>query len=438
MNKQRIEKENSDKGNKGNLAEKHSSWLSALLCLNRYTIRVIGFILLLCFLGACASFLSRVKPPQNDVESFYNVPSYLFCNDNEDTTISIIWDANISIPEKPYYSDIAVKAREFTEVELARFISCIVGENRVFSEKTFTKSEWEELLQQVKSKAKDAVIPPDLISNIELNIASAPLYSNREEVDFFDLPKGKLSTVYVEGENNTHSLVMLERNGNQFVYFRDANSYILGKGLCVDALMDPKTTNKELYQWLYCDKPDITEQEALIVAFDYMDKLGVDLSLFTAEPCTVLTNYVEKTTGWKFIFTRKIDNLQSQYEDGKWSFVNPKVPPKVGGPWEQEACVVVVDDKGLCELWWQGASTIDTRQMKSAKLQSFNAIQHRIESQLDEIFRIHTNENGDFLELKITKLHLGVSLIAHASKVNVGRYVPTWYIDFLCRWETLF
>lgn len=52
-----------------------------------------------------------------------------------------------------------------------------------------------------------------------------------------------------------------------------------------------------------------------------------------------------------------------------------------------------------------------------------------------DVFKTQKNERGYKLEIKVTKIQIGTSLIAQKGNENAGEYVPTWYVDYEYRWD---
>lgn len=78
----------------------------------------------------------------------------------------------------------------------------------------------------------------------------------------------------------------------------------------------------------------VSYEEAIEEAESYLSSMGIKLELYFSEPCTVLNYGMAKSDGWKFVFTKRVWDLQSQFEDGQWSYANPEKLPAVGAPWD--------------------------------------------------------------------------------------------------------
>ena len=46
------------------------------------------------------------------------------------------------------------------------------------------------------------------------------------------------------------------------------------------------------------------------MALKYIGRMNIELKLFSAEPCAILLDQCDKSTGWMFTFTRTISDLQ--------------------------------------------------------------------------------------------------------------------------------
>jgi hypothetical protein len=212
------------------------------------------------------------------------------------------------------------------------------------------------------------------------------------------------------------------------IYFLVLNSflaetmkYIQIASFYEDSDFDPEFDTIEHFSWIQPGEPEISQENAYSEALKYIDEMGIGLEIYAAEPCTVLVNQVKKSTGWQFAFTRSISKLQAQYND-IGLMVSPFSVPSYGAPWLQEMCRIVVDKDGLCILWWQGASEISNVIASSVQLESFNNIEQRIVNQLNYMYGTHENGSGYGLDIKITEIRLGISLISEKDKTDSGIY----------------
>ena len=136
------------------------------------------------------------------------------------------------------------------------------------------------------------------------------------------------------------------------------------------------------FAWKKPGEPDISQEDAYAIALEYMDKLGIDLDLYSAEMCSFIKDFVDKTTGWQFTFMRRISNLRAINDTGGL-FMDPKAPPSFGSPWGQEQLTIAVDKNGVFSLGWRGASELGPTVIESAQLEDFDTIQQRITNQLN-------------------------------------------------------
>ena len=58
-----------------------------------------------------------------------------------------------------------------------------------------------------------------------------------------------------------------------------------------------------------------------------------------------------------------------------------------------------------------------------------------IDAQLFTIYKDHSYREGVYLDLQITKIEAGISLISVNESPNLGQYVPSWYISYRYKWN---
>ena len=87
---------------------------------------------------------------------------------------------------------------------------------------------------------------------------------------------------------------------------------------------------------------------------------------------------------------------------------------------------MVIDKGGLCELWWQGASTVEQSKVASCLL-NFDIVQQNISNQLREMY---VDEQEYRHEIRVTLVELGTSMIAVKNHSDIGEYIPTWYVTY--------
>lgn len=241
--------------------------------------------------------------------------------------------------------------------------------------------------------------------------------------------------MYLPNKDETVSTFRFIRNGNSLAYFRDSSEVIITKSIYENGGFDSSIDTIEHYKWLQPGSPTISEEDACNTAMKYINRMGIDLKLYSTEPCTIISDYVKKDTGWSFTFTRCVSGLQSQFYDGDWSFVDPNVRPVAGAPWEQETCIILIDQDGLCKFWWQGASIVSNITASGIELEEFNSVKNKIANTITDIYRSDKNGMNSGLDIVITKIELGTSLITAADQNGGGEYIPTWYISFIYKWS---
>lgn len=137
--------------------------------------------------------------------------------------------------------------------------------------------------------------------------------------------------------------------------------------------------------------------------------------------------------GGKFIFTKEINGFQSRFEDDQWYYINPEHPPVAAAPWESELCVIVIDDAGLCQFFWEGAS-IDREHLTAPLLSNTKKLNNGIEEKVKEVFASGIPREEDKIDLQITNICRGLSLLPD-DKYG-AQYVPSWYVCSRYKWNS--
>lgn len=409
---------------------------------------ISALILVLIFTAACQPTPEEkvVVGRQNDImetitpvssEDFrkIEVPKYVSKSYNDFAILSLTFDAEVVVPETTSYPVTEVSKAPFSDAKILSLIEQLAGTNdKLYSEWSLTKSEWLEKLTAAKQYVSSGIVTTDYIDYLQKSYDMAEEEVENPLVQFYELSNDRYSTLYVEAENDNVAMFYFQKNGNQFSYFRDKFLEIAPASLYEDNDFDENFDILEHFKWLQPDNPEIVQEDAYEQALEYINELGIDLVLYYAEPCTVLVDAVDKSVGWRFIFTRKISNMQVPYRDDIIC-IEPDALPSYGAPWAPEMCEIVIDENGLCKLWWQGASDISNVAFNSVELEQFDTIEDRIANQLNYIYGTSTRDNEIGLEIKITKIALETSLISAQDETDIGIYIPTWYVDYYIKWS---
>lgn len=98
-------------------------------------------------------------------------------------------------------------------------------------------------------------------------------------------------------------------------------------------------------------------------------------------------------------------------------------------------CIIAIDEKGLCQLWWQGASEELYQEEIESKLISSKDIFKNAELYIHQVYGDDASHKKDKLHIRITNVSLGIGLLATDDVYETGKYIPCWYIDFGMRWK---
>lgn len=353
---------------------------------------------------------------------------------NDSSKLKLTADAEVLVPQVPEYPVTEVQKRILSDDDISSFIQICLDSSSydLFSDWYLSKNEWKEVLEKANEYKDSGILSQDYYNYLNESYNSAPSQVTNTSINLDDFPQNIQSIAYVKGKNDVISKIAFKRNDNFFVYYRDmfletyASEY-------ADNQFDENYDTIESFKWHQPDEPEISQKEAYDMALKYIDKMNIDLKLFSAEPCAILLNQCDKSTGWMFTFTRTISDLQAQYWD-IWTYTNPESSPAYGAPWEQEICRIVIDKRGLCKLWLQGASKINSTIIDSSQLIEFDSIKDKMIAQLKSVYGSQENDQGVGLEINISIIELGISLVSFYNHPEAGVYIPTWYITFDRKW----
>ncbi len=351
--------------------------------------------------------------------------------------LSITYDADVVVPETTAYPVTEVSKRVFSEEDFLSYIDLLTdGNYEMYSEWTLTKDDY--LVKMTKAKeyeGTERVIQDNLNYLQERFDEATNAVVNPRITNLSELPSDSWVNLFIKNEANTISRFGFERNGNYFSYTRDEAVIQRPASLTADSQYVKNMDGSfEHYQWQQPCEPDISQEDAYAIALEYKDIFGNDLDLYYAETCSFIKDYVDKTTGWQFTFTRSISNLQTIQETGGYS-VDPNHAPSYASPWGEETLTITVDKDGVFSMGWQGASEIGSTVIESAQHMDFDLIQERITNQLNYICASWGENQNKVLQIKITKIQLGISMMSVKDEPDIGEYIPTWYVSYSCKFE---
>lgn len=364
-----------------------------------------------------------------------DVPEHVSSDYKEFGKMKLLFDADVIVPETTAYPVVEVTKRTFSDEELLTLIERFAGSNeKLYSMWDLTKQEWLDKQIMFKEKDPEQKLAPNYLNFLKQMCDQADEEVHNPLVKISDLPTEQSSPVFVKQDNDTVAFFRLSINGNNFAYYRDMFMEQAPASLYEDEDFDIENETIEQFRWRQPTDPEITQEDAYEQALKYIDGLKIDLELYKAESCAFLIDVVDKSVGWKFTFTRKISNAQVRY-DGQGFIIEEDALPSFGAPWDVEACTIGIDKNGLCFLEYNGASQISRVVKDSAELEQFDTIQQRIANQLNYIYGAVDRDKGIGLDIKITKIELGTSLISVKDETDIGIYIPTWYVDHYIKWS---
>ena len=345
------------------------------------------------------------------------------------TKLSITFDADVVVPKTTAYPVINVSKRVFSDEEYLSLIERFAGSNNeLYLEWNLSKSEWMDKIIKAMPYVSQGIDVQDKIDYWQMQYDSADEEAVNPLVELSELPENLYRSLYVKTQNKRAAYFTFIREENRFSYAKDTFLETAPASLYKDSDFHENFETIEHFKWRQPGEPEISQEEAYQQALAYVNELDMGLELFSAEPCTVLLDEVEKSIGYRFTFTRKISGLQVPYRDYGFS-INDDALPSYAAPWDVEMCRIVIDKNGLCDLQWQGASIISSVAAQSVALAPFDFIQSRI---IDQLRYNHSYSGPGFegFDIIITKIELGTSLISVKDEYDTGLYIPTWYADF--------
>ena len=388
--------------------------------------------------GRQEDVLSNVSAVASDDFEPIEVPDHVSGVYDDYPYLSVTYDADVVVPETAAYPVTEVTKRVFSEQDFLSYIELLIdGDYEMYSDWILTKDDYLELLTKVKQFEGTERVTQDSLDLLQQQYEKATNDTVNTPISSLDeLPEdsGGQSVYFLTGDDTLARLSYTE-GGNRFSYQRDASLYMASyKASSVSDEIYAENMDGDYahYQWLQPGDPEISQEDAYTVALEYMDLLNIDLDLYSVEMCSFIKDYVDKTTGWQFKFTRAISNLQTLDTSG--AFVNPDAAPSYGAPWSEESLTIAVDKNGLFGFNWNGASEISRTVVESAQLEDFDTIQQRITNQLNYICGPGGEDRGVVFEIEISKIELGISLLSVEDETDIGEYIPTWYVTYRCKY----
>ncbi len=363
------------------------------------------------------------------------VPDHITTDYKECGKMNLVFNADVIIPNTTAYPVVEAGKRVFSDEQLLDLIERFAGSSdELYSTWNLTKQDWLDKQIQFKEKDPEGKLAPYYLEYLQQMYDDADEEVYNEVVEISDLPTETTSQIFVRQDNGTVAFFRIARDDNSFVYYRDMFMSPATASLYKDENFNPEFDTIEQFSWRQSKEPEISQEDAYVQALKYIDELEIDLDLLEAETCAFLVDVVGKSVGWTFTFTRKLSNAQVQF-DSRGFIVDDEAMPSYGAPWDVELCKIGIDKNGLCFLEYYGASQINKVVMDTVELEQFDTIQKRVENQLNYIYGTSTRGNDVGLDIKISDIKLGTSLISVKDQTEKGIYIPTWYVDYYIKWS---
>jgi beta-lactamase regulating signal transducer with metallopeptidase domain len=384
-------------------------------------------------IGRQEDVLAAVEPVHPDDFEPIEAPGHI--SEAHDLSYAkIIYDADVAIPETTAYPVTEVEKRVLTEDDVLSYIDLFAGSNyEMYFGWMLTKDDYLALLTKVEPYKGTERVTKQIIKYLqELYEKATNGDVNRRISSLSDIPAEyaeHFPSVSIKTADGAISNFSWERDGNYFGYKRDDMTEACpASSVTNDQYTENMDGPVEHFRWKQPAEPDISQEDAYAVALRYRDAMGIDLELYSAEPCSFITGYVDKTTGWQFTFTRTISGLRTMDTIGTLGW-RKETAPSYGSPWGEETLVMAVDKSGLFSLGWNGASVVSRTVADSAQLLDFDTIHQRITEQLGYNYAYPAEENGNY-EIEVTQICLGISMISMENRMDIGEYLPTWYVTY--------
>lgn len=333
-------------------------------------------------------------------------------------------DADIKINEQDNLPLVEVRKRDFTYDDISSFIQYVGGNLcELYSTWVLSKTDWDIIIGLVQERTEHDYDVKNAINTLTQYKELAPTMNQKVPVELTDLSLDENNMIYCSTEKGDPSVVSFSGKNAYFSYFRMANSFVLGKAIYDDYMLNPDFNND--ISWQAPTAPNIDYNAALNEANRWVDMFDMELELYSSEPCSIIHYNAIKNCAWKYVFTRKTGSLQSSYEDGSWYYINPSVLPKEVSPWGEEFCVIVIDDEGLFEIWWQGASRfIDSETIN--RIVPFSKIKRNCVSLLQQIYA----DDENYKHSIVIKSFVIESKLISSKDESKGVYLPAWKVEF--------
>ncbi|MBD5560210.1 MAG: hypothetical protein HDQ87_07640 [Clostridia bacterium] len=346
------------------------------------------------------------------------VPEYVEQSPTEIANLELEIDADVTVPQDASFLLLEVEPRNLTVTDVQTVVETATGIAApvLYSQYEPGRDYWDRKLTEAVESGSAST---EYIESLEQKRSEAP---EQTEKTVFDgaMPSdsdGAGMYLYFENGSEVGSLNFLP-GGNLVSLERDITEHAMP-----ESAMDAESGE------VIRDEPVISEEEARKEAEACRDKLAPDLTEVFVEPCLITSSGRGQVTGWRFVFTRSVADLQKTFFPDSF-YINPESAPTVAAPWTPEQLIVTVDDRGIVALMWTGASDPTGAEPEDASLVPFSDIQQQAVTQLGYMYGPMENGDGQGMKLTITDFSLGTEMLAAADNPEMGVYTPVWAVSY--------
>lgn len=349
-----------------------------------------------------------------------------------DKGIKIIFDATISVPDKKSFRIPKIKAEQFRDEDVTRFIDVLFkGKTPISLMNPLTKAQYEELyltaledlhyMQQNPQNGVDIGILEEQVAYYMHKVETAP-ESDEEIIPF---PPDKLQTMRIGrvlrssadlGRDTPAVIEITTNDSTAFMEFNNGPSY-----------MDVSMSYPELVS-ASPNNIQITKLDAQKLADNLMEVIGEGRYTCSAYMVGVVSNAGlydtiddYKQQCHRFVYTEVIDGIPVTFTE-KLHTASPEEGYNNVPVWSYVA--VCVDDGGIAGVRWEGNNEVIGFEQQDMPIISFASIINTAKQNLD--FTYAWSEEYKIREIMISEIILGYMPILQKNNNEHNIVVPVW------------
>lgn len=354
--------------------------------------------------------------------------------------LTVSFNADVTVPGATAYPVVKMQRRTLANDEIFSIAELLADtSNGVYGKWDATKDQWKIWLDEAEQSKDENWMNSDYLDFLKNIYNSAAEEVSREPIDPASIVQGAAEqTFYVPSQDGV--------TAHRFQVFADgltysantvsAGFYRLQTNVIPEKDVGEFLANfetREQYLWRSPGEPALPQEDARAQAVQLLSDMGFgDLTICYAEPCSFLDNYVNKTTGWAFTFTRDVAGLNVQNEKIAGSmFISNDATPAYFAPWDRERVLIAVSKDGVRGMTVRGISKMSGTEIESVQLLPLDVMQERIAEILNQMYAqsqaADPNRKGI---IEVSSMSLGTSLIADEGQADEGYYVPSWIVNY--------